>query len=176
MTPSRRGDSVKATVLDFGVAKAADSRGMTTMGQILGTPQYMAPELHAGADRADARSDIYSLGCILYEMVAGRPPFIGVGAEVMAKHQQESPEPPRHWVPTLSAELQMLILTMLSKAPGERPANTAEVLRSLSQIRATLVPESSSSSKGGDMSTTVSRVAFGILLGLTLAALVSLIT
>lgn len=174
LTPSKRGDSVKASVLDFGVARAVEYGGMTKIGQILGTPQYMAPELHFGADRADARSDIYSLGCILYEMVTGRPPFIGVGAEVMAKHQHQKPEPPRHRVPGLSAELQMLILSMLSKAPGERPPNTAEVLRGLSQVRSLLVPAPEPETEG--VSFTVSRVMVGIAIGLALAALISIVT
>ena len=81
-----------AVVADFGIARAIVAAGgekMTATGLVIGTPAYMSPEQRAGSKNLDARSNLYSLGCVLYEMLAGQPPFIGPTAESLA-HQHLS--------------------------------------------------------------------------------------
>jgi serine/threonine protein kinase len=131
------GERVK--VLDFGIAKlAGESRpaGVKTQtGMVMGTPDYMSPEQCRSASTADARSDIYSLGCILFEVACGRPPFVGDGmAEVIAAHLHLPPPPPRSLVPDLPAGLAALITHMLEKRPDARPQSMAEVSRALDEL------------------------------------------
>src|ERR687885_423618 len=88
----------EALVADFGIARAiaraADTDSLTGTGVTLGTPQYMSPEQAAGERELDARTDVYSLGCVLYEMLAGEPPFTGATAQaIIAKVMTEEPAP-----------------------------------------------------------------------------------
>src|SRR5262249_20306575 len=87
-------DSGEAKVLDFGIARAAGGASLTHAAAVLGSAPYMAPEVARG-NRADTRSDLYSLGCLLYELLTGRPPFVGeLPAAVMHQHATASPRPP----------------------------------------------------------------------------------
>ena len=102
-------DRERVKILDFGIAKlvlpsAAGSKGATSTGMLLGTPLFMAPEQCRGAGQVDHRADIYSVGCILYMMLTGRPPFNheGVG-EILAAHLHEPVAPPRSIDPSLPA-------------------------------------------------------------------------
>ncbi|MCB9558341.1 MAG: serine/threonine protein kinase [Deltaproteobacteria bacterium] len=111
-------------LLDFGIAKMSWGRGtrLTKAGSIFGTPQYMSPEQAAGRD-ADHRGDVYSLGCILYEMLTGEVPFIAdtfVGT--LTKHMFEKPLPPRQLRPELGIpkEIEAVILRAMSKRPEDR--------------------------------------------------------
>ena len=106
-------------VLDFGLAKLlSDDRGterITRAGMLLGTPMYISPEQCTGADQATHSADIYALGCILFEMITGRPPFERDGIRaILAAHMFEAP--PR--LPDVPAWLEELILRMLAKKPG----------------------------------------------------------
>lgn len=110
-------------IMDFGIAKSID-KNLTGTGMTLGTPEYMSPEQTTG-DKLDWRSDQYSLGCMLYEMLTGDLPFIGKGAfEVMNKHLSEPPKPLRQKRPELvnviSPSLEKLVMTMLAKKPAQR--------------------------------------------------------
>jgi eukaryotic-like serine/threonine-protein kinase len=106
-------------VLDFGVARLAGS-APDESHMVSGTPSYMSPEQWMGA--ATAASDVYSLGCVLYELVTGAPPFTGSFAEVMCGHQSGTPSPVDERRPDLSPRLAALIMSMLAKAPQERPS------------------------------------------------------
>jgi eukaryotic-like serine/threonine-protein kinase len=112
-------------VLDFGIAKLqqqslADSV-KTRTGTLMGTPIYMSPEQCRGVRTVDHRTDVYSLGVILYEMVVGRPPFVSEGfGDLVNMHMNVPPEPPRRLRPDLPLGIESLILTMLAKAPEER--------------------------------------------------------
>jgi eukaryotic-like serine/threonine-protein kinase len=120
-------------VADFGIARSAEaSDRITSAGTVMGTPSYMSPE-QAGADtEVDGRSDIYSLGCVLYEMVAGRPPFTGATPHaVVARHMTEPPPPLRAPGGHVSPPLERAILKAMAKAPGDRFDSAAEFASAL---------------------------------------------
>jgi eukaryotic-like serine/threonine-protein kinase len=116
-------DTVK--VADFGIARAAAeaASALTTTGEMLGTTPYLAPERGMGAD-AESASDVYALGCVLYEMLCGRPPFTGEPAAVVYQHVDAAPQPPDGLRPEVPAELAEFILLMLAKDPAARPTTT----------------------------------------------------
>ena len=124
-------------VLDFGVAKLMPSPGdpaYTRRGDLLGTPYYMAPEqcLHAGA--VDPRSDVYALGCVLFQLLTGAVPFNGTVLEVLMAHQTCLPPPPRRYLPEVPPALDHLIMRLLAKDPGRRPATMRQVAAELRSI------------------------------------------
>lgn len=113
-------------VLDFGLAKLSEVREavfVKTQSQaVFGTPLYMSPEQCEGAGRVDAQSDVYALGCMLYEMLAGRPPFVGEGTgQVIGQHLFKQPVPLAQHVPTIPDALSGLVDRMLVKSKDERP-------------------------------------------------------
>jgi serine/threonine protein kinase len=110
-----------AYLTDFGIARAlAESRGATGGSGIVGTPGYMAPE-QARSPRPDPRSDVYSLGCLAYEMLTGKAPFQGdTPMDVMLRHILEAPTPPRALVPALSHAIEKAVLTAMAKDPTKR--------------------------------------------------------
>jgi serine/threonine protein kinase len=118
-------DRVK--VLDFGIARTSDGITLTQTASVLGTAPYMAPEQAMG-NPADARSDIYSLGCVLYEMLTGQPPFMADLPEaVLHQHVRVPPKPPTERNPAVPPALDALVLQMLAKNPDDRPQTAAEV-------------------------------------------------
>jgi serine/threonine-protein kinase len=125
-------DSVDVPALsDFGLARAADSTRLTADGQIVGTPHYLAPELIEG-EEATSASDIYALGCVLYECLTGRPPFAGRSvAAVGFAHLAEQPPDPRELRAGVSAELAEALLLPLEKDPGSRPTSGTALARLL---------------------------------------------
>ena len=126
---ARRGEVVK--VLDFGIAKLLDesTQQKLTMDGILGTPVYMAPERFNGEASGD-RSDVYSLGVMLYEMLTGRRPFDSEGNlfQLIVNHLNKHPRSLRDLQPDLPPEIDRLVLETLAKSPGERPT-AADVAR-----------------------------------------------
>jgi serine/threonine-protein kinase len=113
-----------AKVTDFGIAHLDAMTQLTRTGEVLGTPRYIAPEQVTG--RADARSDLYALGIVLYELVVGHPPFDGENPVAIVQQQlTKRPAPPRQLAPGLSREMDALILRALEKDPGRRFASAA---------------------------------------------------
>ena len=114
-----------AVVADFGIALAVQSAGgarMTQTGLSLGTPQYMSPEQAMGERTLDARSDIYALGAVTYEMLAGEPPFTGSSTQaIVAKVLTERPTPLRIVRDTVSPGVEAAVLQALAKLPADRP-------------------------------------------------------
>jgi eukaryotic-like serine/threonine-protein kinase len=115
-------------VADFGIALAATSAGsrMTETGMSLGTPHYMSPEQAMGERILDARTDVYALAAMTYEMLVGDPPFTGSTAQaIVAKVLTEKPVPPRRMRETIPEEVEDAVLTALQKLPADRPATAA---------------------------------------------------
>ncbi|HVT38914.1 MAG TPA: protein kinase [Gemmatimonadaceae bacterium] len=124
-----------AMLTDFGIAKAvADARGgtLTATGLSLGTPQYMAPEQASGERDADGRADVYALGCILYEMLAGEPPFRGPSMQaVVAKHMAAPFPQVRHGRPDVPEWIDAVIRQATAKAPADRYPTAAALAEAL---------------------------------------------
>jgi serine/threonine protein kinase len=121
-----------AAVSDFGLARMADSTRVTDAGILLGTPHYLAPELIAGGD-ATTQSDIYAFGCLLYELVTGRPPFADATrpAEVGFAHLVEDVPDAREHCPGLAADVSLALATALAKDPAARPTSATALARML---------------------------------------------
>jgi serine/threonine-protein kinase len=170
----------RALVADFGIALAASKAGQTRMtetGMSLGTPHYMSPEQAMGEREITARSDVYALGAVLYEMLTGDPPFTGSTAQaIVARVLTETPRPilpQRHTIPP---QVEAAVLTALEKLPADRFASAAEfadalsgkstvpTLRTTAPTAATAVPAVSAARAPLD------RVKIG-LLAVTLAAI-----
>src|ERR1044071_5498401 len=124
----------QALVADFGIALAATAAGtrMTETGMSLGTPHYMSPEQAMGDREITARSDVYALGCVLYEMLTGEPPFTGATAQaVVARVVTEAPRPLHAQRHTIPAHVEAAVLTALEKLPADRFASAADFAAAL---------------------------------------------
>lgn len=115
----------RAMVVDFGLGRAVDGQSnLTGMGMPLGTPAYMSPEQILGAATVDGRADIYSLGCVVYEMVTGRPPFVGSTViQLLQGHLTGTPDPPSWHRQDLPQAIDAALLKALAKEPAARYAS-----------------------------------------------------
>jgi serine/threonine-protein kinase len=134
-----------AVVADFGIARAVDAAGgdrLTETGVTLGTPQYMSPEQVGGSQELDGRSDLYSLGCVLYEMLAGQPPFTGPTVESVI-HQHLAAEPPNITTirPAVPAQVAATLQRSLAKTPADRFNPVALFAEALGGRAAAVMPE-----------------------------------
>ena len=123
---TRAGD---VKVMDFGIARAvSDAQAtMTQTAQVIGTAQYLSPE-QARGERVDARSDLYSTGCLLYELLTGRPPFTGDSPVAVAyQHVRENPIPPSRVDPEIPAWADSIVLKAMAKDPGNRYQSAGEM-------------------------------------------------
>jgi serine/threonine protein kinase len=124
-----------AALADFGLARTAESTRLTEEGQVVGTPHYLAPELIEGREAARA-TDVYALGCVLFECLVGAPPFSGRGlAEIGFAHLVEPPPDPHALRPELPPEAGAAVLTALAKDPAERPPTGTALARLLHVAR-----------------------------------------
>ena len=133
-------------VMDFGIARAADDTASSLTGPaaVVGTAQYLSPE-QARGEHVDARSDLYSTGCLLYELLLGRPPFTGESSVSLAyQHVNEDPVPLREVDPSLSPEVEAVVMKALAKDPADRYASAdamrADIDRLLEQHRVHALP------------------------------------
>lgn len=130
----------RAHLIDFGIALAVGEKRRTRAGQILGTSFYMSPEQIVRPREIDHRSDVYSVGCVFYEMLTGRPPFLpdpnlkgDTDFVIKQAHVSEVPLPPRQRVAAIPADLDRLIMWALEKDSAKRLPGCGEFLRLLSK-------------------------------------------
>jgi serine/threonine protein kinase len=124
------GGRVRVRIMDFGLARGATESRITKTGTITGTLAYMSPEQVAAGDM-DSRSDIYSLGTVLYECLAGEPPFLGELQSILYRIVHEIPQPPRTLGADINEDLEAVILACIAKKPAMRPQRAGEVADSL---------------------------------------------
>src|SRR2546429_1493279 len=132
-----------AVVADFGIARAvsaAEGESLTQAGTVIGTPAYMSPEQSMGGV-VDARSDIYSLACVVYEMLVGEPPFTGLTAQaVMARHSMDAVSPPSIVRASIPDAVEDALLRALEKNPPDRFPTTAPFAETLARPSAATGP------------------------------------
>lgn len=169
----------RAKVLDFGIAKISTPGGGkgTLTHSILGTAPYMSPEQCRGSSQISERADVYALGIMLYEMLAGQPPFVAEeDVEVMTMHLKTPPPPIRQIVPTISGAMEDLLARLLAKAPEDRPtmSEIAELLdQQLGTSMRTTPPALETASEPSARSAgPVAAIVLGTLLAVAGAAVV----
>ncbi|MFJ3981886.1 serine/threonine-protein kinase [Streptomyces fungicidicus] len=133
-------DDGTVKICDFGIARLGHDIGFTARltgtGVAMGTPHYMSPEQISGSE-VDLRSDLYSFGCVLYEIATGVPPFdLDDAWAILVGHRDTPPRPPRRHRADLPERLERIILDLLAKEPGERPDSARELARRIGALRA----------------------------------------
>ena len=140
LVPDHNGGE-RLKVLDFGIAKlvgdADQGHGLTQTGMIMGTPAYMSPEQCRGAGRVDHRTDVYALGCVLFHLLTGRPPFVAnTPGDLIALHLTAAPPVPSTVTPGISPELDALVLHCLAKNVDERIQTMRELVARIDELLA----------------------------------------
>lgn len=146
-------------VMDFGIARAIADSGtsVTQTSAVIGTAQYLSPE-QARGETVDARSDVYSLGCVLYEMLTGEPPFVGDSPVAVAyQHVREDPTPPSQKNPALPPELDAVVLKALAKNPDNRYQTAAEMRADLVRVHNGETPDAPKVLTAADRSSMLNR-------------------
>ena len=132
-------DEGRVALADFGIGRVHDeaeddSERLTLTGQPMGTPYYVAPEQIRSAKSVDARADLYSIGAMLYHLIAGRPPFTGNAKQVMRRHLNEAPRRLGAWVDDLPEAVDGLVQRLMAKSPEERPASATALREELQSL------------------------------------------
>jgi len=126
-------NSLLVKLTDFGIVRVAEDAGLTNSGIVLGTADYLSPE-QARGEKLTASSDLYSLGVVMFEMLAGRPPFIGPTAVSIAmQHASMYPPSLRQFNPNVPPALEQIVVKVLAKEPGDRFHSAAEMQQALNQ-------------------------------------------
>jgi len=148
-----------AKIGDFGLAVALDRSRLTMAGMLVGTVAYMPPEQALGGETTP-RADLYSLGCMLYEMATGRPPFVGNDpTAVISQHINQPPVAPSWLTESCPPDLEEVVLRLLAKDPGERPESAADVLSALERV------DPAQKSASHSESNVLDRLARGVFVG-----------
>ena len=156
----------RVKILDFGLAKAADAgseadseTNLTASGAIVGTPAYMAPE-QASGHAVDGRADLFSLGCVMYELLAGKRPFSGPNTmSILMSLANHTPPAPDKLSPQCPAALSRLVMQLLAKDPANRPASAEAVIQALAELNQTWPTLPASESDAGSISHDISNPA-----------------
>ncbi len=159
---TRNGD---VKVMDFGIARAmSDAQAtMTQTAQVIGTAQYLSPE-QARGERVDSRSDLYSTGCLLYELLTGRPPFTGDSPVAIAyQHVRENPVPPSRVDPDVPPWADAIVLKAMAKSPGDRYQTAADMRADL-QRAASGMPVAAAQPTRFDMYPQTQRMGTGTMM------------
>ena len=163
-------------VLDFGVARAimaSAETGLTSTGMVVGTPAYMSPEQALAESTLDARSDVYSLGCVTYEMIAGIPPFVGATAQAVMSRRFVSPPPPlRESRESIPIAVEASVMKALARAPADRWQRVDDFANSLGSVdRTPTLPREEAIVDTTRRKYTVPLIAVGIAVALIAAVL-----
>ncbi len=164
MVTREDGSTVRVRVMDFGLAHAVSESRLTKTGTLIGTVAYLSPE-QVGSRAFDARSDIYSLGIVLYECLVGDPPFTGEVQSILYRIVHEIPQPPRALGAEIREELQDIILRCLEKDPARRPQKAGQVADALRRHRSSLATEESRMSVVVSPSRMMQRPAVSAFIG-----------
>jgi ABC-type transport system substrate-binding protein len=164
MVTREEGASVRVRVMDFGLAHATTESRLTKTGTLVGTVAYLSPE--QVASRAfDGRSDIYSLGVVLYECLVGEPPFTGEVQSILYRIVHEIPQPPRNLGAEIREELQDILLRCLEKDPHKRPQKANQVAEALRRHKASLHSDEFRMSVVLSASRVIARPASSVFVG-----------
>jgi ABC-type transport system substrate-binding protein len=161
---SRQEGGIRVRVMDFGLAHATTESRLTKTGTLVGTVAYLSPE-QVTAHTFDGRSDIYSLGTVLYECLAGEPPFSGEVQSILYRIVHEVPQPPRALGAEIREELQDIVLHCLQKDPARRPQKAGQVAEALRRHRASLQTDEFSRSVVLTASRMIQRPAASAFIG-----------
>jgi len=164
MIAREEGSTVRVRVMDFGLAHTASESRLTKTGTLVGTVAYLSPE-QVTSRAFDGRSDIYSLGVVLYECLVGEPPFTGDVQSILYRIVHEIPQPPRALGAEIREELQDIVLRCLEKDPGKRPQRAGQIADALRRHKSTLATDEFQMSLVLSASRTVSRPAASAFIG-----------
>ncbi len=129
-----------AKILDFGLARVVGDKRLTSTGQVFGTPEYISPEQASGGDVTHL-ADLYALGVILYEMIAGRLPFTGSTARLVYQHLREQARPPSHVAPAIQPGVDAVVMRLLDKTPSKRYGSARAVAEALAALEAEIAKQ-----------------------------------
>jgi ABC-type transport system substrate-binding protein len=164
MVRREEGGGVRARVMDFGLAHTTSESRLTKTGTLVGTVAYLSPE--QVASRAfDGRSDIYSLGVVLYECLVGEPPFTGDVQSILYRIVHEIPQPPRSLGAEIREELQDIVLRCLEKDPGKRPQKAGQIAEALRRHKGSLASDEVRMSLVLSASRSIPRPAASVFIG-----------
>jgi len=164
VTREEGGSGVRVRVMDFGLAHTATESRLTKTGTLVGTVAYLSPE--QVASRAfDGRSDIYSLGVVLYECLVGEPPFTGEVQSILYRIVHEVPQPPRALGAEIREELQDILMRCLEKDPGKRPQKAGQIAEALKRHRSSLASDEFRMSVVLSASRVIQRPASSVFVG-----------
>jgi len=164
VTREEGGSAVRVRVMDFGLARSTTESRLTKTGTLVGTVAYLSPEQVASRS-FDGRSDIYSLGVVLYECLVGEPPFTGEVQSILYRIAHEVPQPPRDRGAEIREELQDILLRCLEKDPGKRPQKAGQVAEALRRHRASLASDEFRMSVVLSHSRIIARPASSVFVG-----------